>query len=272
MRGVGRFLLAALVVLTGCSSVTRKVPVPPPGLHVLKDDGLYAVDVQSGRATRWLAGSFAAFALASDGSVAVVTGPREIAIITAKGQKTYRVAGELARTPPSWSPDSRFLLYAAAIPDGQASPPNHIWRLDTASGEEFRVLEGIRGRDYQAPRYAPIGGLISFTGWDDGMKASAVFVAREDGESRNRVGRGTASAWSPDGSKLAVVEGDGTVRIYYIGDRPRAAGTLPEKARPGATLAWGAGDELYWDKDGGVSLGSGRTLSDSRSPQWRFGN
>jgi hypothetical protein len=105
--------------------------------------------------------------------------------------------------PPSFSPDGRFLAYAAGLPKTQSFAVR-LWDILNHSGSEVVFSERCF-----SPAFAPDGATIAV--WIDGAKDVSPHVSLIDVESRREDGRLVTPpgelvrlAFAPDGKTLAV--------------------------------------------------------------------
>lgn len=119
---------------------------------------------------------------------------------------------------PSWSPDGRWIVYAADRGDFARSEGIYLIRSD-GSGKPRRVTSATVGSDGQElPRFSPDGRLIVF---DEGRGGQlALFTVRPDGTRLRQLTPWELNAsdadWSPDGRRLV------------FGARPPTGGGLQE--------------------------------------------
>jgi len=91
--------------------------------------------------------------------------------------------------PPSWSPDSLSLAFAARE-DGI-----YAMRLDGTS--VARIADGTR------PLWSPRGNLIAFERWD--REGPKLYLIAPTGGKEEELAAGYAAAWSPDGRSMAYL-------------------------------------------------------------------
>ena len=112
---------------------------------------------------------------------------------------------------PSWTPDGAAIVYdnmgAQGPDDSGFSPTQEIWRVSADGGTPIRLTNNELG-DFQ-PDVAP-DGTIAFSRGDGG-----ILTMELDGANQRQLESAPASftpRWSPDGSRLAILEYDGSER------------------------------------------------------------
>jgi Tol biopolymer transport system component len=123
-------------------------------------------------------------------------GQHQVWVVRPDGSGLRKVATRAEQ--PSWSPDSRWLLYVGRF-DGATK--RGVLTISTAAGHERRRL-GRRGR-IGSPRWSPDGRWIAYLGPPGEENGGAVSVIRADGRRLRKFGVGAQLAWSPGGRRLA---------------------------------------------------------------------
>ncbi len=181
-------------------------------------------------------------------------GARQLFLLPLRaGPAVQLTASDKAISDPQWSPDGRRLAF---VRDGA------IWMIDSDGSRQIQVTEHPAGNSQ--PRWSPDGGRLAFLsrrrGWSQAWLIDAPIPRRGRPTSHPRPAEArplTPSgrdideiAWSPDGSRLAVVsqaEQDGwrsTVSVFEI-----ATGT-EHRIEPGD--AWECGPS--WLPDGSLLI------------------
>ena len=114
-------------------------------------------------------------------------------VARAGGQPVTLATGVEASEYPSWSPDGRFLAFAAGS-------PIRVWVVSAAGGKPRELTPN--GGDY--PQWSPAGGLISYSVWtQESDPAQGAWVVPATGGTPRKIGRDpTRILWSADGSLL----------------------------------------------------------------------
>ena len=121
-------------------------------------------------------------------------GDIELRVVSRAGGRPVTLAtGVETSEYPSWSPDGRFLTYAAGS-------PLKVWVVSAAGGEPREVTP--EGGDY--PQWSPDGGLIAYSVWtEDSDPNQGAWVVPASGGTPRRIGREpTRNLWSRDGGLL----------------------------------------------------------------------
>jgi TolB protein len=135
------------------------------------------------------------------------------------------------------------------------APPNQRYQLLVADmdGENMRVIMESR-QPIMSPSWSPDGQWIAYVSFEN--RASAVFVQRvRTGERRQvsaRAGINGAPAFSPDGTKLALVlsGSSGNLDIYVLDLATQGLTRLTEDAAIDTEPAWSPdGRSLYFTSD-----------------------
>ena len=134
---------------------------------------------------------------------------------------------------PSWSPDSSQIYYASG----------NVW-VANADGSSSRVLADL-------PRYvswvalSPDGSTIAFSEQEPGETSSAIWTMDADGSNVRRVtdassGNWSSVTWSPDGSRLLIVDDQGSAVFIDPGGTSLGRLTPPEGWSVSGAIAWSA--------------------------------
>jgi Tol biopolymer transport system component len=178
-------------------------------IYIINADGTGATQVISqGTAPSWAPdGRIIYHSLRNDQLGLVIRYPDG----TTKYPKSYEVHWE--DDTPSWSPDTNRVAYAF----GSNSDPSKPWRLMVmnADGIGRHELSGFTGK---YPSWGP-GGLIAFRRV---YNQEGLYLVSGDGGTPRllaNVGKDTAPAWSPDGSRVAFMadkDSTGDWEVYVI--------------------------------------------------------
>jgi len=142
-----------------------------------------------------------AFAVCTDGSCR-----RGIDVVDADGAQLHRVVDDALQ--PSWSPDSRRLVYAG---ETQAYGVPSAIDIVSADGGRQRRIAPVGTQ----PRWQPRRGRWILYDGSCG-RGGSLCVVRTDGRGRHAVADGDAAVWSPRGDRIAVVGNEvglGLVRL-----------------------------------------------------------
>jgi Tol biopolymer transport system component len=143
-------------------------------------------------------------------------GPYHIYVMDADGNNVVQVtSGNFDDRHPAWSPDGKVI----AVDSGGADGKREIWMVDVASKRRTQITR--IGAIASFPSWSPDGKRISFYLYQTG--SMDLWTVTPEGAPPVRVTSGLASesnnqctfachaaAWSPDGSRIAVTDGDGT--------------------------------------------------------------
>jgi Tol biopolymer transport system component len=104
----------------------------------------------------------------------------------------------------AWSPDGTVIFYQSD-PDGQAV----IRSIDVVSERTTTIVQ-----DAGYPAVSPDGTRIAFNTWS----SARVTLADIDGSARRIISPGEAALakWSPDGQRIAWLQGDGHTYVYDV--------------------------------------------------------
>lgn len=201
-------------------------------------------------------------ALAPDAKKLAFTAHGEIFAASAKdgGEATRVTHTPGAEENLTWAPDSRRLAYTSDR-DGAW----HLYTYDFASRSETQLTR--TAANDVAPRWSPDGRRIAF--FRGGLSLNVVDVAT--GAERQLVARASTSrppfvderaiAWSPDGSMVAYISGDGTKQFNNVFIVPAEGGT----PRQVSWLSNSNGGGLSWSSDGTfLTLASGQRTEDGQ--------
>jgi dipeptidyl aminopeptidase/acylaminoacyl peptidase len=254
-RAVGSFAAVAFVVLIVIAVLVivgsqRRLPPPfglaKPGLIALVSDGhVFTMNADGSNRTQQTFGDERAYRptwsldgtkiayLASDGPCTINSCLNKkgfLVVITPDGDRRVTIAdgldaqsvGEIA-----WSPDSRRVAYAAVAASAPLSL-SHVY-IAEADGSGVRQLGDAELAGFE-PAWSPDGTRIAFTRF---APQPGLWLIRADGSDAHpvaetsrepaalRAGEGTSwefwdAQWSPDGSQLVFLGGDGGHGVWTV--------------------------------------------------------
>lgn len=141
----------------------------------------------------------------------VATGKAERRLFKSTWSSNYETF-RFINSSASWSPDGRFLAFAA-----KRGPKDDIVVLDVARNREVnRIQLDLNG--VTTPSWSPDGRQLVFTGYDGGL--SDLFIVNRDGTDLRRLTHDKFAdlhpAWSPDGSMIAFTTDRGPETDFSI--------------------------------------------------------
>ena len=111
-----------------------------------------------------------------------------------------------AATRPVWSPDGRHIAVGGGFLEVDGEPQWGIYVLDADGGNPRRIFETDRRPDGRSPLlWSPDGSEVWFQLYTPLTRLTAVTVATGEQRTFEELSGVWGMAWSPDGSRLAVV-------------------------------------------------------------------
>ena len=166
----------------------------------------------------------------------------ELYVIRVDGTHLVRLTrNKVADDQPSWSPDSKRIVYTSHLPSG-----TELYTVN-AAGRGVRRLTQIDGFD-QGPAWSPDGSRIAFTYSKFPDERADIWTIAPSGGSRERLtqadsGEDGFPVWSPDGTRVLFARGtygDPTTvasGIYVVNADASGLRRLTRKADVGE-LSW----------------------------------
>ena len=128
------------------------------------------------------------------------------------GESRLLVGTPLAERTPDWSPDHRFLIYAADSPGSKSQLLYRERRLDNSLGDPVIFRKGVFNE--RAPRFSPDGSLVAYLSDQSGN--NEVYVSDfPNGTSQRQisVNGGAAPRWRRDGREIFYLEQSKLMRV-----------------------------------------------------------
>jgi Tol biopolymer transport system component/C-terminal processing protease CtpA/Prc len=193
-----------------------------------------------------LTSQFQDLALSPDGKKVAFSARGEIFAASAKdGGDAARVTmTAAAESQPSWSPDSRRIVYAS-----ERSGPARLFTYDFPSARETPLTTGDSGDGDFAPRFSPDGNAVAYVRGGTELHVVDVGSKRDralaKGLISDQLGPGRPIAWSPDGKWIAYFSA-GTRGFTNVSAVPVDGGT----SRQVSFFANGNATGVSWSPDG----------------------
>jgi TolB protein len=202
-------------------------------------------------------------------------GRSHIYVMQADGTDTRRLtSGSEEESRPSWSPDSRRIVFARS---------GELYTIRAAGGAARRLTRSLGG-DASDPAWASNGKLIAYDYRRPGYSIREIWVVRADGGGARAVTRlGQVSGlptWSPDGSRIAFQSDvrSKNAEIYSIGLDGTGLRRVTRSAIDTIDPAWSASGTIAFSRDGAIwtvdRSGQAEKLTSAgndASPAWRPG-
>jgi Tol biopolymer transport system component len=269
-------------------------PAQSPAIVFERGGDLYAVALDASHTVRLTMthGVETAPAVSADGRRIAFALAGDLWTMDVHGANRTRLTRGGEDTSPAWSPDGGeiyFIRYASG-PDG---PCGSIFRVGSDGRELRRIAVAPHFHSYEQPAVSPDGRRIAFSDWNGcsgGTSSPRLRVIDASGRPTSDLARlprngyypdpeHGASAWSPDGrrlalvlnGRLAIVNRDGSgVRAIAPKLRVDDAYARPAWSRDGSWLAIvdRRGDLYAIHPDGSALRRVARTGSGADAPAW----
>ncbi|HVF05605.1 MAG TPA: hypothetical protein VNA20_12260 [Frankiaceae bacterium] len=270
-RRVGAVAVATLALVLGTTVVLGRVDQVRPASPGKAYDVFWADDQSLPRYMHYAA-TVGSTARAEQG-----TGPVDAAALSPDGRKVALVVGQTVdvlvldgarRTVEgfalpaadnfpeiAWAPDNRRV--AVTDPSDPGITSAGFWVLDTVTGESRYIRHGHLGAGLG---WAPDGQTLAVSAVDDRGDPAGIDLVPLDGGPVRRLGAAerwllaSAYSWSPDGTRLVVLDNGGTSAESFVVDV--ATGSQIGGALPGGRYVWRGPDRLAVERiDGLVETG-----------------
>lgn len=214
-------------------SYSVDLPLPDSTPH---DGGLCATSLRSPQQLRLtMPDDLRQASWSPDGRRVAYVKAGNVAVANADGS-AGRIVAQRAATP-SWSPDGRRIAYTALLDSGLAAIG-----LADPSGSNRRILVLPLTGSVSEPAWAPSGRELAVTARATTASATELHVAAVDGTGARLLARGASdAAWSPQGSRIAFVQGGNVVAANADGAAARlvaAGATSPAWSPDGRLIAF----------------------------------
>ncbi|HEV2062847.1 MAG TPA: DPP IV N-terminal domain-containing protein, partial [Solirubrobacteraceae bacterium] len=208
----------------------------PDGTKIVyvSDDDIWIMDADGSDQTELLdaAAALRAPAFSSDGRRIAFVDESEarIYVMDADGSDPMPVTARFAKaSAPDWSPDGARIAFAGSETE---VGDDALWTIgaDGLDAEKVATLPG----GVSAPTWAPAGDRIAFSGDPAGGSDRRVYVVAAGGGEPEEVAADLAApAWSPDGTLIAGIDGDGDIVAVTPAGGERAPVVEDDKSRGG---------------------------------------
>jgi hypothetical protein len=153
-----------------------------------------------------------------------------------------------ANFAPRASPDGERIAFIASVTSG-----NRLDVIDVDGSHRHTIVDAVATRSFS---WSPDGTQIAYT-----APGNEAWVVNADGSDNHRLASGSFPVWSPDGARIALMNGSGIVSFDLAGSDPRVL----DPELPAALNDWFA---TPWD----VGPYSQVVLADDPIAYWRLGD